>query len=201
VLAPQDVGAFIEYLDVDRTPFDKNLVQNPGAEAGAGTAGYAKVAIPHWDVAGSPFTVVRYGSAAFPTKAESQRISGGNKFFACGPDTESATARQRIPLHGRQTITNNHHLRVRFSALIASYGSQGDYGIAYVLFYAADGTELDNLRAGPVEASDNLFIRKQASMLVPAETSYMAVELVGVRVNGSYCDAFFDSVRLVLKLV
>ena len=48
---------------------------------------------------------------------------------------------------------------------------------------------------------DNLFVLKQNSMLVPAGTAYMAVEMIGVRDDGDYCDAYFDNVSVVLRLV
>jgi hypothetical protein len=187
------------------TPFNVNLVRNPNAENGAATNGYRTVPIPNWNIELAGFTVVRYGASGFPTKAESARIGGGKKFFACGNAVEGSVAKQRIPMVGRQTLIDNGHIRANLKARIASYDSQQDYGSVFLQALDAQGTELKSIVAGPVEASDDLFILKQTSMLLPAGTVSLRVSMIGVRDDShgplSYCDAYFDNLSVVLKLV
>ena len=184
-----------------QTPFDKNLVKNPGAEAGAGTSGNTPVQIPNWSVYGA-FTVVRYGAAGFPAKSESTRIGGGHKFFSCGPNSSGGHVVQTVQLHGLQTLIDNGHVKVILKARLASYASQQDSATASVHFYNnASGTGY--LYAPAVVASDDLFISKSASRIVPPGTTFLQVELYGVRANngGTYCDAYFDNISVVLKQV
>ena len=185
------------------TPFDTNLVKNPGAEAGAGTDGNHTVLIPNWVTGGSAFTVVRYGAAGFPTKGESARIHGGSKFFSCGQDTVSDAGSQTIALNGRTTLIANGHVKVKLSARIAGYDSQLDEGLVLLLFYQ-DGQEIGSIQTGAVSASDSLFVLKRASGVVPPGTNSMKVELYGqsdTSNGGTYCDAYFDNISVVLKLV
>src|SRR3954451_13989125 len=132
------------------TPFNTNLVKNPGGEQGAGTNGYSQVDIPHWVSENSSFTVVRYGAPGFPKMAESQRIHGGKKFFACGDAVSLGHRKQRITLVGRTTLVNNGHIRAILSARIASYDGQQDSGFVQMSFRDASDVEIDYAVAGPV---------------------------------------------------
>lgn len=184
-----------------KTPFDKNLVKNPGAEDGAGTSGNTPVEIPNWSVYGA-FTVVRYGAAGFPAKSESTRIGGGRKFFSCGPNSSGGHLVQTIHLRGLQTLIDSGHVKIILKGRLASYGAQQDSATLSVHFYNdASGTGF--LYAPAVTASDDLFISESASRIVPPGTTFLQVELYGLRANngGTYCDAYFDNISVVLKLV
>jgi hypothetical protein len=58
-----------------------NLLLNPEATAGATSAqGWDAVAIPGWQLAGGPATIVRYGTPGFPETAKSWPANRGNLF-------------------------------------------------------------------------------------------------------------------------
>ncbi len=197
-------GSLLGGASVDaatKTPFDQNLVKNPGAEAGAGTSGDAHVTIPHWHVTDA-FTVVRYGAPGFPTKDESGRIGGGKKFFSCGQDTASGDAFQDIVLSGRQTLVDNGHVKVIVKARLASYASQQDVAQASVSFFKGF-SPISQIYTDSVAASDGLFITKSVSGVVPPSTNRLRVEMIGRRADngGTYCDAYFDNTSVVLKLI
>ena len=71
-----------------------NLLQNPGAEAGAGAADNTVVAVPGWTTTAS-FTAVVYGIPGFPLASEGAP-AGGVNFFAGGPDASLSTATQVV---------------------------------------------------------------------------------------------------------
>src|SRR5438067_1888950 len=80
-----------------------NLIQNPGAEAGAGAANSSDTPpVPSWATT-STFTAVQYvqnGNSDFPDMAASARIGGGANFFAGGPDSPVSTATQVVDVSG-----------------------------------------------------------------------------------------------------
>jgi hypothetical protein len=187
---------------VTKTPFDTNLVKNPGAEGGTATDGNSHVAIPHWKTS-EEFTVVRYGAPGFPTKSESTRMGGGKKFFSCGQNASSGYAEQDIQLHGRKSLIVNGHVKVILKARLAVYDSQHDTATAAVFFSSASGFIIGSFETASVEASDGVFIAKSASHILPAGTALITVQMSGQRANngGTYCDAYFDNISAVLKLV
>ena len=109
---------------------------------------------------------------------------------------------QTIRLKGLGTLIDNGHVKVILKGRLASYGAQQDSATLSIHFYNA-GFGTGYLYAPAVVASDDLFISESASLIVPPSTSFLHVELYGVRANngGTYCDAYFDNISVVLKLV
>ena len=183
------------------TPYDHNLVRNPGAEADIGGDGTSGVAPAHWQP-NSPFTVVVYGTPNFPTKAESRRIDGGKNFFSCGPGS-SSYAKQGITIHGRQAAIDGGHVKAALSVLVAGYGKQGDRGRA-TLDFVDNELIIGTIHTSWVSATHGRFVLKSKARRVPTGTDSLSVTLQGQRdaVNGgAYCDAEFDNVKVVLKHV
>lgn len=185
-----------------KTPLGVNLVLNPGAEAGAGTNGYSVVAIPNWETKGN-FTVVRFGSPEFPTKAESNRVDGGRKFFSCGPDTEDSQAEQKIHIKGRSAAIDAGRIKVEVKVRMAGYLNGQDEGILYIGYFDADVVAIDDLDVSQSSGTNGVFRLKRSSEVLPAGTRLLWVGLYGFRANdgGSYCDAYFDRVSVRLERV
>ncbi|MEO6207443.1 MAG: hypothetical protein ABIP77_05770 [Candidatus Limnocylindrales bacterium] len=183
------------------TPFDVNLVRNPGFEDGVGTTGYSSVSIPHWDTLGTNATVVKYGSPEFPTRAEADRIGGGRKFLACGPDETDGIAGQLVRVQGRRNAIDGGHVRVTLKARLAGYADQNDIGRVWIRFTSPESVDLGTLYLSDVSGTDNRFVSRSASRIVPVGTTHMYVYAQGLRYDGAYCDAYFDNIRLILKHV
>jgi hypothetical protein len=184
------------------TPLGKNLVRNPGAEAGPGTDGYSTVAIPDWQLGGN-FTVVRYGSPGFPTKAESDRIGGGKKFFSCGPATASSLAQQFRKIKGRGALIDARLMRIKVRVRLAGYLNGTDSGRLGVHFADADGFEIQTSWIGLDAGTNGVFKLGKLDRIVPVGTRLMVFGMIGERANdgGSYCDVYFDKVSVVLEQV
>lgn len=183
------------------TPYKVNLVRNPGAEEGPGTNGYTTVPVPGWDVDPN-FTVVRYGSPDFPTKAEAKRIGGGKKFFSCGPNTKYIYARQIIGISGRGARIDAGRVRARMQVRLAGYLEGPDAGEMVVIHLGSDGNEIDfRRRVTLFRGTSGRFVRKGTNYILPAGTRALRIELYAVRGNdgGSYCDVYFDNISVVLE--
>jgi hypothetical protein len=184
------------------TPYNVNLVRNPGAEEGPGGNGYTTVPVPGW-TADQNFTVVRYGSPEFPTKAESSRIAGGKKFFSCGPDTDYIYARQVIGIRGRGARIDAGRVRARVQVRLAGYLGGPDAGDMTVVHLRADGEEIGNRAyVGMIDhGTSGRFLQKRKNYVLPVGTRALRIELYGVRGNdgGSYCDVYFDKISVVLE--
>jgi hypothetical protein len=189
-----------------RTPWNTNLIKNPGAQSGpASSDGYQVVGIPRW-VAHNNFTVVRYGELDFPTVAEGQRIGGGTQFFAAGLATgsgECGLVQQWIQIKGRNAAIDAGRVRITIGGYVASYGNQVDPA----LIEAVMATSYDPMAGFAALATDevwgtnSVFRKVQASRILPAGTRWIKFGLVGVSHEGGYCDAYFDKISMKLRLV
>ena len=103
-----------------------NLVQNPGAEAGAGATDSDTVApLPGWTVEAS-FTAVQYGAPAFPTVEDGTRLGGERNFFAGGPSSAVSSASQVIDVSRAAPEIDGGRVTANLSALIGGYSAQDD---------------------------------------------------------------------------
>jgi hypothetical protein len=194
------------------TPFDRNLVTNPGAEAGSaahtGSPGDPTVvSIPGWSsAANTHFTVVKYGSPnGYPTISESQRIIGGEQFFAAGLKTANNQCNnltQTILIKGRAFLIDNDHVRADLSAFIATFDSQAESGGVSVFFLSDTGSTTGAFSTAVVSKSNSIFQHKVASMVLPRHTRKVKVALVGLGPpQGAECDAYFDKISVKLHQV
>jgi hypothetical protein len=179
------------------TPFGENLLVNPGAEDGSGTIGYTTVPIPGWAPVNQA-TVVRYGSAGFPTRAESDRIHGGRKFFSCGK-SGGGVINQTVRIRGRNTSIDTGHMQLRVKGRIATYDSQTDAGRIQVIPLKGTQDTIDQLSTPTVSASGGIFKTVSLTVTAPPLTRYVLIRLYGQTVEGDYCDAYFDKVSLVIE--
>lgn len=183
------------------TPYNKNLILNPGFELGLASDGYHSVSVPGWIVKPNA-TVVAYGTAGgFPTLAEGHRISGGNQFFTTGWRANyydyCGRAIQDIFIHGRDTAIDSGRVAVVFSGRLGTYAMQPD--TAFLGMSTMDGaagfTGETVLRQ--TQTNGELFHLSKTVVLKPG-TREIRIDL-DVEHAAGYCDAYFD--RISVKLI
>ena len=187
---------------VSPTPYNTNLVKNPGFEAGtASPNGYTSVTVPKWTTP-QLGTVVKYGTAGgFPTKAESNRISGGKKFFASGPHgpTLCGWAEQTIRLVGRDAKIDSGHVKITVKGLLGTYDSQSDTASLQTFFLDNGGESILELESSRTKTNGKLLPGFNA-MVVPAATRQILIRLWADNTEG-YCDAYFDKISVKLTKI
>jgi hypothetical protein len=181
---------------VTRTPYNTNLVKNPGFEAGQATGGYRWIAVPNWQTYGN-MTVVKYGApGGFPTLAEGARISGGKKFFTMGTPSGGSTtcsqvALQVIPIRRRAAAIDSGHVRVSFRLYMGTYDSQPDTAVALLRSNVGDHIGHN------VTKTDGSMVLQGITLVLPPGVRTLTVLLYSRNTQG-YCDAYFDRVSVVL---
>ena len=183
------------------TPYNKNLILNPGFEAGLASDGYHSVSVPNWDLSPNA-TVVAYGTAGgFPTRAEGHRISGSRQFLTSGwranDNVVCASATQAIFIHGRNTAID--------SGAVAFLFPVGPEPMGHTPTRRPRGAGLRgppprNPRAGVLSqthTNGQLFRLSNTQVLGP-QTRTITIDLYAENAAG-YCDAYFD--RISVKLI
>jgi hypothetical protein len=176
-----------------------NLVQNPGAEAGAGATNSSAVAVPPgWAPAG-PFTAVAYGTSGFPTSGS------GKNFFAGGPKAPRSTGAQVVDVSSYAAAIDAGRMRATLSALLGGFSTQDDAASIEAVFRDQSGAPLsaDELRIGPVSAAqrggETKLLPRSATAEVPARTRKVEVVITAERASGEYNDGYADDVSLRLQ--
>lgn len=186
------------------TPFNANLVKNPGAEAGSASPdGQSGVNVPHWDgVSGSTFTVVKYGTpGGFPSHAKGQHISGGKQFFTTGAwDSvygQCDDAKQSIFIHGRSSAIDHGHVKVVVSAYLATFSNQSDTAHLNLYFGDDSNNSLGGAHVKPQTATNDNFHHVTTSRVLPKRTREITIDLWASNVpTDQYCDAYFDNISV-----
>ena len=180
----------------------KNLIKNPGAEAGAGiTAVGAYGAVPGWSNEAGQFTAAAY---TFPNGWFSKMTKGspkrGKNYFFGGTTTEANTAKATI---GKQTIklpaaAAGH--KVILGGWLGNYGSgpTGNMTQVRAEFAGADGTVLARLRIGndtTIAGTDMAFRSRKGTVPRGATQVTIVVSFAG---GNNYKLAGADDLSLVL---
>jgi hypothetical protein len=182
-----------------------NLLQNPGAETGAGATGSeGKTPPPGWSVTGD-FSVVQYGaSGGFPETTVSSAIGGGKNFFSGGV-SELSTALQTVDVSSYATAIDAGHQAVTLSGDIGGYSTQGDNLVVTATYLSAAGTSLGTLTIGPVSAEErkdeSTLLARTANGTAPAGTRSIQVVMTSTRLEGAYDDGYGDNIVLSLGAV
>ena len=158
----------------------KNLIKNPGAEAGAGiTAVGAFGAVPGWTNEAGQFGAASY---VFPNGWFSKTSKGspkrGKNYFFGGTTTEAVTAKATI---GKQTIklpaaAAGH--KATLSGWLGNYGTPPSAVTTQVRaqFAAAGGKALATIRIGPdTTISGTDMARRSRSATVPRGATQVTV--------------------------
>ncbi len=162
---------------VRTAPAGSNLLLNPGAEAGAASAqGWDAVTIPGWQVESGLPTVVRYGTAGFPSVGAPGPGRRGHQLFAGGA---GGTARLTQVVPTLTPVVSRITARYELSAYLG--GSATSEASVTVSFLSASGRRLASRTIGPVGERNRLphggLARRAASGLLPAGTTHARVTL------------------------
>lgn len=184
-----------------------NLLANPGAEEGPGSAsGGAVDGIPGWyqhsDFIEYP-TVLIYGTGdGYPTPDDPGPAQRGAQFFAGGPGTAHSGVRQDVAIApGWQAAVAAGTVKFELSAFLGGYGAQADGASVTLTFLDTAYRELAHLVLGPVtalerEGATGMWPR-MASGYIPSATSLVWVDLDFVRAEGFSNDGYADALELV----
>jgi hypothetical protein len=178
----------------------KNLIKNPGAEAGVGQDNVGEVGnVPGWTSTAGQFGAAAYngfGVGWFSAKSKGPRTRGRNYFFG-GTTTAATTAKATI---GTQTIklpagASRH--KVTLSGWLGNYGTNTTQVRAQ--FIDAAGKTLAALRIGPdttIGGSDMAL--RSRSGTVPAGATGVVV-VITFTDHANYNLAGADDLALVLS--
>ena len=137
-----------------RADFGVNLIVNPGAEAGPGSAGGNDIeAVPGW-VTTSSFTVVQYGAGGFPNSTSPGPTDRGANFFAGGPGGAVTTATQVINETVDAVQIDAGHVTFTLAGWLGGFQSQNDNASLTATFLNASQTSVGSATIGPVTATD-----------------------------------------------
>lgn len=178
----------------------RNLIANPGAEAGKGTASDTVVKVPDWKPTGA-FTAAQYAWGADLSTTTPGPTNRGKNYFYGGPSALLSTGAQVITV-GTGGISSG---RVSYvlSAWLGGYSDQPDNARLIVTFESSAGMALKTTTIGPVTVAQRhdvsgLFFRRGTGK-VPAGTQKIKVELVMTLLEGGDNDGLADNLSLVFS--
>ena len=178
-----------------------NLIQNSGAELGAGSADcLVAISVPGWTIAGS-VSICRYGPAEIETTAPGPPDRGAN-FFSGGPDNASSSLAQRIDISGNAAAIDAGTLAYTLSGWLGGWDVQDDSATLTITFRNGANGSLGTARIGPVNSNERPFgsgfVQKTATGTIPAGTRNLDLVLLFNRSSGVYNDGAADNLSLVL---
>lgn len=180
-----------------------NLVDNPGADAGAGApTGYEIVPVPNW-LPTSGFTAVPWDlPGGFPTSSDPGPADRGANFFSGGSNNQVSTASQEISVAAYAALIDGGGCSYALSGWLGGYASQSDHATLAATFRDGSGAALATVSIGPVTVSDRgsatglLF--RSTNGLLPGGTRSALLVLTMTRFVGSYNDGYADSLSFTL---
>jgi hypothetical protein len=178
----------------------RNLIANPGAEAGKGTASDSVVKVPDWKQTGA-FTAAQYVWDADLSTTTPGPTKRGKNYFYGGPSALMSTGTQVIKV-GTGGISAG-RVSYALSAWLGGYSDQPDNARLIVTFESSAGKVLKTTTIGPVTVAQRhdvsgLFLR-QGTGKVPATTEQIKVELLMTLLEGGDNDGLADNLSLVFS--
>jgi hypothetical protein len=179
-----------------------NLIANPGAEKGKGTASDSIVKVPDWTRKQGGFTAAQYawGGGDVGATSPGPKHRGKNYFYG-GPDAAKSVGIQVDKIAAGGVSGGKVHYTL--SGWIGGYDGQGDYAVLYANFNSASGRTLASAKIGPVTEAQRKgtseFLFRTKSGLVPAGTRSVQLKLVMTREDGSDNDGLADNLSLTFK--
>ncbi len=178
----------------------KNLIKNPGAEAGRGQTAPGETGnVPHWTSVAGQFGAASYtgfGSAWFSAASAGPKDKGKNYFF--GGTTPAATSAKATI--GQQVIAlpaaAAHH-KATLSGWLGNYGT--DRASVRAQFADATGKILSTVRIGPdtTIGGENMASRSRSGS-VPAGARTVTIVVTFTEHDAEYNYAGADDLSLVL---
>jgi uncharacterized protein (TIGR03437 family) len=144
--------------------FNRNLVQNPGAEDGPAAQNFTDPqvsSIPGWTTTGG-FSVAAYGGGDFLNARDYVPVDRGLKFFYGGPGNQRATAVETIDLSGAATDIDAGRVKFYLSGYLGFIG--GSYDTIFQI----------NLKAEFQDASGKALLTSTATGPTSADISIAA---------------------------
>jgi hypothetical protein len=187
--------------------FNRNLVQNPGAEDGAAAQNFTDPqvsSIPGWTTTGG-FSVAAYGGGDFLNARDYVPVDRGLKFFYGGPGNQRSTAVQTIDLSGAATDIDAGRVKFYLSGYLGFIA--GSYDTIFQInlkaeFQDASGKALlTSTAAGPTDADINFpagLLLRTAQGFLPANVRKAKVTIdlyIGSSGRNGYAA---DTISLVL---
>lgn len=197
-------GGFWSNPAADTSPsglFERNLISNPDAEAGAGSvSGFDVVPVPNWTSSGN-ITVTVYGTAsALPWPG----LLFGTNVFTGGPNNSSSSATQIIDVSAGAAEVDSGTVQSELSGWFGGFASQDDRASLIATFLNASSNALATTTIGNVLALDRTNVTtalyRATNNIVPVGTRTIQLMLVITRDAGSYNDGSADHLSLILHL-
>ncbi len=181
----------------------KNLVKNPGAEAGPGAPSTGTtIAPPRWTATGN-VTAAQYGGSGFPTTTSPGPEKRGVNLFAGGSGTAGSSMEQRINVGALSDQINTGNIGYSLAAYLGGAGVQDDRATVDVTFADVEGNALGSDSLPAVLAADrgNVTgtIRRKARGLVPVNTRYILVTVTFTWAEGTYSNGYAEALSLILN--
>src|SRR5438552_5580743 len=179
------------------------LLQNPGAEAAAGSPdGTTNRPVPNLTATGT-FTAIAYGAPDYPTLDDGSRVGGGKNFFAGGPSAAVSTGSQTIDLHNSASDIDTGKVPVTLSGFLGGWSTQDDNMQVAAIFSDSVGSERGRLTIGPVTPADRggvtSLLFRSASGTLPVGTRTVTVQITATRLEGQANDGYGDNFSLRLE--
>jgi hypothetical protein len=192
----------LQCLRATTIEFGDNLIENGNAELGNGSNGYEYVDVPGWTRLEGGFTVVSYGTTAFPGPESPGPDDRGNNFFSGGNNIAFSSASQVIDVSDLAVEIDMGTVNFNLSGYFGGYYDHEDNATLTVLFQDDIGNVLGSAAIGQVSVSDRdkitgLLYRDTQGFL-PTDTRQIEVLLEMNRVHGAYNDGYTDNLSFVL---
>jgi hypothetical protein len=182
----------------------KNLIKNPGAEAGPGAVDRVGiVAPPQWTITGN-VTAAAYGSPGMPNDSTPGPPKRGENFFAGGPLNALSKLEQRINVKALADQINTGNIGYSLAGYLGGRLNEDDNVAVTIDFADADGVALgsgNGLEAVLASARGDItsLLRRKARGAVPINTQFILVTLTFTRSASSYNDGYADQLSLILN--
>jgi hypothetical protein len=181
----------------------KNLVVNPGAEAGPATPDTAQqpLPVPGWTVTNGLFAAA-YNAFRWAPDPKDRTPGSGAKFFVgcfqeAGQSIPGGNAKQTIMLTPWSKDIDKKRMQAVFSAELGGYDGTENLAVAKLLFVGGTGTNWVTL-TGPTylqRQGVTRVERRTKVVAIPPKTKQVVVWILGSRPGAGPC-GFIDNVSL-----
>jgi type VI secretion system secreted protein Hcp len=185
------------------TVMNRNLLVNPGAEAGVGAADLLAVAAPPgWETTGA-LTALRYDATGSPFAGDLRGPENrGNNLFVGGPDSATSLARQLVDVAAAAPMIDERRLKAVLEAWLGAAAEDEDRAQVTARYFRSDGTPLGQMELGPLPSHarhrQTALVSQQGQSAVPPGTRTIEVTIRVSRFTGTYNDGAADNLSLTL---
>jgi hypothetical protein len=182
--------------------FNTNVIVNPDAEAGVGSADGVTggVPVPAWTITSS-FHTVNYGApGGFPTVSDPGGTRGLS-FFSGGVNTAFSNATQTLSVANAAASIDTGLVPYSASGFFGGYLTHGDFAVLRISFQSGTNALISQTSVGGVTNVDRnnatgLLFRSTAGF-IPTGTRSILFDLRMTRAAGSYNDAYADDLSFI----